>query len=444
MLHYFEGPAGSGKTYNLLMTARQRLQTHPLLEGQRLLALSFMHGARRRLHEALVAAERDPAHRCWCATIDSFARRVAQRWRALINEQSYDGGPMDDRFAYTLKTAALACSFVNVRAWIGWSFPIIVIDEFQVCSSLHLEFLGAIEPATYLLAGVDAFQHLAEGEDNASVEFLQRRGTGTTLTRNRRTSQPGLLETANLARQGRPVARPSNEKQKGIYIQPTRRHYQAAVAAARNLSWYGGNHNVILSPIRRQKAPFFEKTVERLRTVPLTIRKGHPKVGPFKVYWADTNAALLEKELELAGLGRSQADDDLLTRTDLQQNLKHPCQRELARWFHRRERLTGETAAPIREAREALERRLTAPRSHAPGRTRGIEAMTIHQAKNREFDSVILLWPVQVGGGINLQRRLLYNAITRARQHACILIQDPQGDRLEQPRNQRLFGTLRR
>jgi superfamily I DNA/RNA helicase len=57
--------------------------------------------------------------------------------------------------------------------------------------------------------------------------------------------------------------------------------------------------------------------------------------------------------------------------------------------------------------------------------------MTIHQAKNREFDSVIVLWPYEVAGVVDRQRRLLYNAITRAQRQAVVVVQNPA--RLQQP-----------
>ena len=57
--------------------------------------------------------------------------------------------------------------------------------------------------------------------------------------------------------------------------------------------------------------------------------------------------------------------------------------------------------------------------------------MTIHQAKNREFDSVIVLWPYKVAGSADRKRRLLYNAITRAKRQAVVIVQNP--DRLKQP-----------
>ncbi len=53
--------------------------------------------------------------------------------------------------------------------------------------------------------------------------------------------------------------------------------------------------------------------------------------------------------------------------------------------------------------------------------------MTIHQAKNREFESVVVLWPLKLGGNPEQKRRLLYNAVTRARGRAVVIVQDPKG-----------------
>ena len=57
--------------------------------------------------------------------------------------------------------------------------------------------------------------------------------------------------------------------------------------------------------------------------------------------------------------------------------------------------------------------------------------MTVHQAKNREFHSVIVLWPYEVTGTKERQRRLLYNAITRAKYRALVVVQNP--NRLDHP-----------
>ena len=59
--------------------------------------------------------------------------------------------------------------------------------------------------------------------------------------------------------------------------------------------------------------------------------------------------------------------------------------------------------------------------------------MTIHQAKNGEFPVVIALWPFRVVGDAVLARRWLYNAITRAKRRAIVIVEDPLKKRLNQP-----------
>ncbi|CAN7723805.1 ATP-binding domain-containing protein [Variovorax sp. LjRoot130] len=49
--------------------------------------------------------------------------------------------------------------------------------------------------------------------------------------------------------------------------------------------------------------------------------------------------------------------------------------------------------------------------------------MTVHGAKNREFDDVIVLWPAAIGGSDDQKRRLLYNAVTRAKERCLVLVQ---------------------
>jgi DNA helicase IV len=47
----------------------------------------------------------------------------------------------------------------------------------------------------------------------------------------------------------------------------------------------------------------------------------------------------------------------------------------------------------------------------------------VQQAKNREFEGVVVIWPYQVGGDIEHKRRLLYNAITQAKRWSNIIVQ---------------------
>jgi superfamily I DNA/RNA helicase len=50
-------------------------------------------------------------------------------------------------------------------------------------------------------------------------------------------------------------------------------------------------------------------------------------------------------------------------------------------------------------------------------------AMTVQQAKNREFEHVVVIWPYTIPNDDDQKRRLLYNAITRARRSCLVLVQ---------------------
>jgi hypothetical protein len=49
-------------------------------------------------------------------------------------------------------------------------------------------------------------------------------------------------------------------------------------------------------------------------------------------------------------------------------------------------------------------------------------AMTIHRAKNREFQNVVVLWPHTATGSPEHLRKLLYNGITRAISHCAVIV----------------------
>lgn len=66
---------------------------------------------------------------------------------------------------------------------------------------------------------------------------------------------------------------------------------------------------------------------------------------------------------------------------------------------------------------------------------------TIHGAKNREFDTVIILWPYEVSGNTLYKRKLLYNAITRAKTNAIIIVQNKTMD-LQTLAEGDLFGLI--
>jgi superfamily I DNA/RNA helicase len=80
---FFEGAAGTGKTHSLVGRARDIVEGGALGEGQRLLALTFMNGARRRL-DARLSENPTFKRRFDCQTFDVFARTLVARRRSLI------------------------------------------------------------------------------------------------------------------------------------------------------------------------------------------------------------------------------------------------------------------------------------------------------------------------------------------------------------------------
>jgi len=98
---------------------------------------------------------------------------------------------------------------------------------------------------------------------------------------------------------------------------------------------------------------------------------------------------------------------------------------DLREWAERKYRMKGQVRFSAAEISAAADRILQSRRAFLPSEHRGIiRAMTISQAKNREFEGVIVLWPFAIGGDLDSQRRRLYNALTRAHSWAVVIVQD--------------------
>ncbi len=95
----------------------------------------------------------------------------------------------------------------------------------------------------------------------------------------------------------------------------------------------------------------------------------------------------------------------------------------ITEWADRQRRVSGQTHFGRSEVQRQINR-LFSMRRHFSHSNRGrFPAMTVHQAKNREFEGVIVIWPHTVGGDAQHKRRLLYNAVTRAKKWCLVLVQ---------------------
>jgi superfamily I DNA/RNA helicase len=89
-------------------------------------------------------------------------------------------------------------------------------------------------------------------------------------------------------------------------------------------------------------------------------------------------------------------------------------------------RATGRTQFQSADIEGLIARDLALRRRHSVHDHLPFHAMTVQQAKNREFAGVVVIWPYQVGGDAEHRRRLLYNALTRARRWCTIIVQGQQ------------------
>jgi hypothetical protein len=81
--------------------------------------------------------------------------------------------------------------------------------------------------------------------------------------------------------------------------------------------------------------------------------------------------------------------------------------RETIGWIRRQARAAGVTSFTRTEVVAVLASRVAMRRQRLGVDKTMFTAMTVRQAKNREFDGVVVLWPFQVGGDAERKRRLL-------------------------------------
>src|ERR1700675_1967631 len=135
------GSAGVGKTHSLVEALTQSEKAQPLTEGQRVLALSFMHGSRQRLEDRL---RRAPGlkGRYRCMTVDRFAWELCTRWRTLLRE-TLGTVLRENDFEATCDAAGMLLENAQVRQWVARSYPKVIVDEAQDLTLPRLRMMRA-------------------------------------------------------------------------------------------------------------------------------------------------------------------------------------------------------------------------------------------------------------------------------------------------------------
>lgn len=406
-LHAFSGGAGCGKTHQLMAQLAEHLREQPLREGQKVMALTFMHGSRRRLDERLSA--KLPGRAYECSTIDSFAGRIACRWQSLLSVLGIAVPEVGD-YAGTCAAAAALLAQEGVSAWVARSYPVIILDEAQDLNPARLGILSALAPHVALFAAADEFQCLDETlRPSPACAWLAQAERLTDLTLPRRTNVPTLLAAAAALRAG---AAPVSE---GAFL--VKPGFQVALAAtflANELGWYGGRKSVAV--ITPSAGKFATDVVDWVAQ-----RTTKQNNGPFSIRWERSEDKMqndflaklapaphmsLAEAKAMVGIG---GDGRVLS--------------DVADYLDRQRRAKGRNQFTALEIETVIRHSFANRRRFDTGNVRGHRAMTVHGAKNREFDNVVVLWPAAIMGDAEHKRRLLYNATTRAKSRCLVLVQ---------------------
>ena len=428
---FFEGAAGTGKTYNLMTSLEGLVMARHLDKHQKVLALTFMHGSRARLDGAL-SELRSLRKRFDCMTFDAFAGYIVNRWRDLLGDVQQRQNITKDHNEYeqVCYEAAEMLKNESVQRWVSHTYPIFLVDEAQDLSPARLAMMQSLASSSILLAAADEYQHLDENHDgNEAVQWLSGNINTTPLTRARRTNDQGLLQVAHNLRNGEAIVPLLNDrsgrKELGNFKLIT-------VPSWQYLSWqagYGlfdasecGDHVILALSSKDANA---NKAIDRIKNQQQNLNKRRGTTfGPFQdikqVRSAESLAQKCYSSLSLPE--ESLSTGDALERCAAIEELS--IRENVCGWIARRKRIAGQTELSREELEAAVSSAFNNQRRFQRRGNVRRQAMTIHQAKNREFDNVIILWTYALGGNASdeYKRRLLYNAITRAKKRCTVVV----------------------
>jgi hypothetical protein len=404
----FEGPAGTGKTRHLTDAILHRVAVEPLATHQRVLALTFMHGSRRRL-EAQFSALAGLRGRHTCMTIDSFAGHVVERWRSLATPHNAHAG----NFNQTCDACGRLLEETQIAKWVAATFPVLAVDEAQELSPPRLRIIRALAPHVKLYVAADEFQCLDEDIDTAPFMTWFRTGRITSLTRFWRTSQKGLLGAAAALR----ASLPPPQTGPGFDIRyefPNQMPLAIGHALHRGRT-AGGTTALLVAPGSRSWADtMLARLTQGMQTPKQTVL-------PLRIAW-ETQP---DTEIDLAMAAFSDLQDipvpeikARLSRTD-ELPLWIPL---VAKAITHQLRVKAQLTWTATALRQLMERKAALQRAYGYNSPGGIPVITIRSAKNRQFGHVVVLWGPGVQADHEQQARLLYNAITRAETRCTVFV----------------------
>lgn len=423
----FIGPAGSGKTHSLIEKLKECCGEREFLPFQSLLAITFMHGSRRRL-ASKIDEHIDKEVRVCCETIDSFCLRLVNRYRLHLNrrkkiviaddQEEWAETPSEFQTCFTEIRAAAVRLLQNsdIRLSVAAAYPIVLVDEFQDCHGDLLAIVKLLSQQSSVLVAADEFQDLRSTGTSMAFKWLRESSFELTeLSRNHRTKDDRLLTTAHALRDN--VAATSS-----IEIIPQSAAGLVAYGISSRIAWgkvLGSRSKVIISPSRPESSPWLKGTLGSLAK---ELGK-KTKIPPCPFGWEDSDKEKVEITLAVADTFAD--SENGFSRNSLRSMLAHEDRilRRAATKANRLVSLRGSTGMAVDEMQKCIQLTAHSMSAYQCETNTSRIGMTVYGAKNREFDFVFILWPYQVVSDSIQKRKLLYNAVTRAKKGAILFVQ---------------------
>ena len=406
-LRYITGRAGTGKTHQLGEELIRWVEDNTLLKHQSILVLTRMHGSRKRLLERL--GDKVTVVRLVISTVDSFALSIVNRWRLSFGFDApilpkENGDIAKDDLGYQISfddITSMAAKLLQssiVAKTISNSYPLVIVDEFQDCVGDQLEIISGLKGFADLVIAADPFQALDGVEaacDWAKSYSTEKTTSIISLEESRRTSSNCLLEAAQALVKNIPAQYSSETLP--FFFAPT-----YAVAIWKVLPRIPTGQNAALIYPTRAALRNLQKTKETQSLKRVSEGK-KPIIFPWLTQFTDNQ--LFDKTI-----------------TEFKQAIVTNTWRQNGKWkklyTHAMQlaRARGYKEPPSHYLNHVVSGFIQS-RKFVSGKQLRFEATTVHGAKNREFDHVFIIWDGNLCGNfsVDCQRRMLYNAITRAR-----------------------------
>ncbi len=417
------GQAGTGKTTWLMERASELAPRFLTAKHHRMLAITRMHGSRRRLQ--LKILDSCSAIPCSITTIDGFALFLINRWRRSLGYKKLIQ-PVDEDtafsdtifgtevgFSHILEASTNLLGSQTVKAVISESYPLVMIDEFQDCHGPLLDFIKALSNCSALILAADEFQLLDSNVDGCpAVEWLQTVmnqscNLCTLMTTCYRTSVQGILNAAQCIRQNT-VA---DSETIPVICCPNYgpAAFKIIEALVYNASVWQGSTALL--------CPSYDDFVQQvLSSCDSQLQKKN--LTPISWFY---EFAVQEERKQLYECLGLEKQDRCSGGWNAPTGSLIPVASQVVARTQRFSRLRGIQDIPYGVVARHVDMVVHERRAycgHSPKRV----VTTVHGAKNREFDNVIIVWPYTVPSDTEQKRRLLYNAITRSKKNCMLLV----------------------